>query len=371
MSKLVALALLLVAVSAQTRMPLYRREFSLRRNVHNADRLRTKYGLTGPVPIPIADFLDTQYYGNISIGTPDQYFTVIYDTGSSNLWVPSSKCLFCLKKKYDSSASSTYVANGKSFAIQYGSGSLSGFLSEDTVAMGDLVIPSQTFAEATQEPNIQFQLGQFDGICGMAYGTISVDSVVPPFVNAYTNGLIKPVFSFYLGKGGAVGEMLLGGIDTAKYTGSLRYVPLTSESYFEFALGGITLNGQSVTNVTSAVADTGTSVLAGPTADVAAIAASVGAVPTINPGEYTVDCSTINQLPPLAITINGHAYNFAGPEYVVSVSEMGETICLFGMTGLDVPAPRGPLWILGDVFIRKYYTVFDMGNNRVGFATAA
>jgi cathepsin D len=150
--------------------------------------------------------------------------------------------------------------------------------------------------------------------------------------------------------------MLLGGIDSAKYTGKLRYVPLTSESYFEFALDGITMNGQSVTAVKSAVADTGTSVLAGPTAEVAAIAKSIGAQPTINPAEYTVDCSKVDQLPSLTITVGGHAYNFEGPDYVVQVSAGGETMCLFGMTGLDVPAPRGPLWILGDVFIRKYYT---------------
>jgi cathepsin D len=346
-------------------LPLERQERSV---IHNTRKLRN--GQKGP--IAINNFENAQYYGPIAIGTPQQPFEVIYDTGSSNLWVPSSQCGFCLHTKYYSSKSSTYVANGTAFNIQYGSGALSGFLSEDVVTMGPLVIESQTFAEATNLPSLSMQLGKFDGICGMAYQSISVDGVVPPFNNAWNQGLLSAnVFSVFLSNGdGSTGsEFYLGGINTAHYSGSIQWENLISESYWEIALKSATMAGHgSITNATKAVVDTGTSIMAGPSADVQALAALVGATP-INSEEYTIDCSQIPNLPNLVFQLgSGKSYTLTGTDYVDQVCEEGECICLFGFTGIDIPAPRGPLWILGDIFIRKYYSIFDFQNNRVGLA---
>ena len=125
-------------------------------------------------------------FSTIAIGTPPQEFKVVLDTGSSNLWVPSSECgsIACyLHQKYDSSASSTYKKNGTEFGIRYGSGEVSGFISNDILRIGDLSIKGQDFGETTNEPGLAFAFGRFDGILGLGYDTIAVNHVTPPFYN--------------------------------------------------------------------------------------------------------------------------------------------------------------------------------------------
>jgi saccharopepsin len=104
----------------------------------------------------------------------------VMDTGSSNLWVPSTRCssIACyIHKRYDASKSETHVENGTEFAIRYGTGSLEGVISNDVLQMGDLTINGQDFGESVKEPGITFAVGRFDGILGLGFDTIAVEHV--------------------------------------------------------------------------------------------------------------------------------------------------------------------------------------------------
>merc|ERR1712072_1429455 len=319
-----------------------------------------KLQASGSADITIQDFQNAQYYGSVEIGTPPQTFNVVFDTGSANLWVPNSKVglVGLLKHKYNSAKSSTYVKNGTAFNIRYGSGPVSGIWSNDKVTLGNLEVPKQPFAEVENAKGLglAYGVGKFDGILGLGWNSISVDGVPTVFGNLVSGGsLAAPEFAFYLGNQ-QPGTLVLGGTDASHYTGDFSYVPLAGEDYWRIALDGIKIKGASQTTCKTAIVDSGTSLLAGPKDDVAKIAKLMNAKSLMGK-EWTVDCSA--DLPDITFTLGGKDYTI----------QSGST-CLFAMMGIDVPAPRGPLWILGDVFMRKYYTVFDWGNKRLGFATA-
>nr|XP_004672632.2 napsin-A [Jaculus jaculus] len=329
-----------------------------------------------PTFVPLSNFMNAQYFGNIGLGTPPQNFSVVFDTGSSNLWVPSTRCRFfsvpCwFHHRFNPEASSSFQPIGTKFAIQYGTGRLSGILSKDSLNIGGIDGASVTFGEALWEPSLVFTLAHFDGILGLGFPSLAVGGVQPPLDTLVEQGLLeRPVFSFYLNRDPEEadgGELVLGGSDPAHYIPPLTFMPVTIPAYWQIHMErlsvgtGLTLCAQGC----GAILDTGTSLITGPSEEIRALHVAIGAFPFLG-GQYFIQCSKISTLPPISFLLGGVWFNLTAQDYVIQIPQAGFRLCLSGFQALDIPKPAGPLWILGDVFLRTYVTVFDRGDKKTG-----
>ncbi|THU62069.1 hypothetical protein C4D60_Mb01t01280 [Musa balbisiana] len=363
--------------------------------------------------ISLKNYMNAQYFGEVGIGSPSQKFTVIFDTGSSNLWVPSSKCYF------------------------------------------------SDFIEATKEPSATFLVAKFDGILGLGFKEISVGKAVPVWYNMVKQGLVKePVFSFWFnrhadeGEGGEIfnmGDVLIGGESTgfcdggcaaiadsgtsliAGPTSMLLALTIIAEINQKIGASGVVSQeckavvaqyGQQILKMLlsetepakicsqiglctfdgtrgvsidiESVVNENADASSGVQTNSMCVVCEMSVVWMQNQlrqnqtqervlnyinglcerlpspmGESSVDCAAISSMPGVSFTIGNKTFELAAEQYILKVGEGAAAQCISGFTALDVPPPRGPLWILGDVFMGVYHTVFDYHNLRVGFAEAA
>ncbi|XP_069098501.1 gastricsin-like [Pleurodeles waltl] len=317
-------------------------------------------------------YMDTYYYGEISIGTPPQSFLVLFDTGSSNLWVASTYCQSqaCTNHNlFNPSQSSTYSTNNQQFTMSYGSGSVTGIFGYDTVTVQGLSITNQEFGLTTSETGSSFYYSKFDGIFGMAYPAMSAGGATTAMQGMLQQNLLSnPIFSVYMGS--QSGQIIFGGVDSSLYSGQIVWAPVTQEVYWQIGIDGFSINGQATGWCSSGcqgIMDTGTSPLTIPQQYMGSLLQTLGAQQTQN-GEYFVNCNNVQNLPTITFSINGYSFQIPPSAYI----NQNNGYCSVNVEETYLPSQNGqPLWILGDVFLRQYYTVYDMSNNRVGFAQSA
>ncbi|XP_072541140.1 gastricsin-like [Salminus brasiliensis] len=317
---------------------------------------------------------DMGYYGKIGIGTPPQYFYVHFDTGSSTLWVNSVYCnsnACSYHPLFNPNESSTYESNNQPFSITYGTGSVSGIIGYDTVTMDELNVTNQKIGLSTSEPGNHFARPLHDGLMGLAFmpnkGTI-VDTMIQEGV------IEEPVFAFYLSSNSDSGsEVVFGGTDPSLYQGQINWVPVQQSSHWQLVFDGFEVNHQSTgwcESGCTAITDTGTSLLLCPPQYVDTLHQMLGSQQDEN-GNYVFACSEVSSLPPLTFIMNGAHLHLPASAYVLQ-DEDSNGNCRSGISHSHEQYRNGlPYWILGDVFLRQFYSVFDQGNARVGFATLA
>lgn len=347
--------------------------------------------------VVLHDLSNAEYYGTVSIGTPPQSFQVVFDTGSSDLWIPAVSCSTfstnCdVKTKYDHTVSSTYAAVDPAsgvdpdFFIQYGSGPVNGEYVTDLIQLADnLEVTEQVFAEVTNTDGLGdlYGNGPFDGILGMGFRYLTVGNVPTVFENVVSqneDNAVNGQFAFYLGDN-ADGELTLGGYDESRVSGDINWVPLASASYWvvdlEGKFGETDLNEISGTrNDAVGIIDTGTSLIYGPTPIVDKIMTDVGATFFPFVGLYAIDCDA--EMPDLDLTIGGTVYTVPGAAMIL---DLGDNFCVSTLGTMDIPAPPAneedeisfstDVWLLGDTFMRQYYFIFDYEEERVGIADLA
>ncbi|KAG8896937.1 Type I transmembrane sorting receptor, partial [Tulasnella sp. 417] len=281
----------------------------------------------GSAADPLVNTGDSLYYGNMDIGTPAQTTTINFDTGSSDLIVPSVDCANCTGPFFDPSKSTSFATTNQAFATAFGDGSTAnGVLSTDTVAIGSLALQNQPFAVITQA-SVGFD-GPNAGLMGLAFPSIAQTGATPWFINLANQGLLASnVVSFYLSRQGAEGsELCIGCIDTAKFTGEPEYFPLTpgndSQKFWDIAAQGFTYNGNLVTTQPlTATIDSGTSLIYLPPSQATALYANVPGVQADADGKHwTFPCANAGSIGTFGIVFSsGTVFNINPTQFNAGV----------------------------------------------------
>ncbi|KAI8389493.1 aspartic peptidase domain-containing protein [Blakeslea trispora] len=317
---------------------------------------------------------DVEYLGQIGIGTPPQMFSVDFDTGSADIWVSSNKCNSTCNphRRFDETLSSTLqtVNPSRNWQVQYGdSSSVVGYTAVDTLHLGNVSQPNVTIGLVSLLSSQFAYDSLLDGIFGLAFPSLSYIGYNTSVVeDMYLSGRISsPIVSFYLGRtqDGGRGEVLFGDINQNHFEGRLTYIPVTIKKYWQVDLTDISIDKTRLLNKTmSAVLDTGTTLVIVPLAVSNAIHQAIpGARFDLIYG-WRIPCAYANNTTSvLNIQLDGKNFPLYPRDIIRTKSTSEPELCYSGIAGANLP-----FVILGDTFLRSYYSVFDFGKGCVGLA---
>ncbi|RPD62876.1 protease [Lentinus tigrinus ALCF2SS1-6] len=330
----------------------------------NTDRDQTSGG------VPLTDQAEALWSGEITIGTPPQSFSIDFDTGSSDLWIPSSHCSSCAQSHnvYNASQSSTSKLMNGTFSIRYADNSTSsGPIYTDTVTVGGVTVTGQSLSAVTNESS-QFLQEPFDGILGLAWPAISNLNSSPFFLTALNQNAAKEgAFAFKLASNGS--ELFIGGTNPELFSGEIEYHPIVSQKYWQIGNGSVSVNGTSVSSGLKTIVDSGTTLMGAEPRVVDEFYSHINGsyqYPQLG-GYWAFPCDATPEL----------SFNWGGKDWKIDPSSfnLGGTgfnpdKCVGALVGINL-GMGDDVWLLGDTFMKNVYTVFSVDKESVGFAELA
>lgn len=336
-----------------------------------------------------------QYYGEVSIGSPPQKFTVIFDTGSGHLLVPSAKCDSdaCKNhKKFVANKSSSVIAiawadepftpaedenDRDTKVIRFASGDAVGQFSRDEVCLAGYCGKTD-FVELTEESDDPFKDAEWDGVMGLGQAVSDADefNVFLTLANSSKPKMRQPVFAVFLGRRiEDEAEITFGDIRPERMASPLTWVNVSEEGYWQFQFTDFAVNGKAAGICThygkrqcQGVLDTGSSLMMGPKPDLDKL------IRMLNFGNDTQrNCTDSTPFPKLGFYIGGKLFEMEPEDYMDKQDDKslpkGTQACWAHLMPVG-DTGRGPIFVLGMPFLRKFYTAYNVKEKKIGIALA-
>lgn len=365
-----------VESSAGEKLPATSNTFELRR-FPVLDRRNNRYKIvrsensSQPNTVPFSqDGNDLSYVSAVQVGSKNQSLWMMLDTGGANTWLYASDCnsKACqVHNTFGEAASSSLKMSSDKWKVGYGTGTVSGLLGSDSLSIANISV-DMTFGLAS-EASDDLQSYPMDGILGLgraSKGVFGHDSFMD--VVAKQKLLSSNIVSFSLSRGSAKvqdGSVTFGGVDDSKYKGDISYTDTVgSKDHWSIPLDDVTVDGAACGfSGKSAFLDTGTSYILIPPDDAKVLHDKIPGAKAQGERNHIIPCNSSAEL---QFSFSGVNYTISPKDYVGSKSGSGcvSTIVGHEMFGEDV-------WLVGDVFLKNVYTVFDYDQNRIGLAKRA
>lgn len=350
-----------------------------------------------PLTDQAEDGEDVEYYGPGTVGS--QTFTFDFDTGSSDTFVPGPSCTKAQGCPSTTKYNQGGTDQGNTTTITYGSGKVSGENYYDDVTIAGLTATRQNVISLTQA--VGFDTSDSNSLMGMAFQEIAESGQPPYFKTLIDQGQVStPEFSFYLGRASAGtgnnSEMTLGGRDSSKYSGSFTTVPVSKRGYWQIPVDDVVVNNfidplDMIATAGQAAIDTGTTLALAPLIAATAIFLRVpGAFPVplelingaLEPILYFYPC---NSNPKIEFVFGGQKFAIApedlnfgsvtgdfadivGNNTLATFLDAGE-YCIAGVAADDL-RPAENFYVVGDVFLKNWYSTYSYDGPSVSFAKA-